>query len=349
MKRYNNIYQKICSIDNLREAHQNARKGKTNYKEVQMVDSNEDYYLYEIHKTLLAKTYQTSEYIDFEVNDKGKIRKISKLPYYPDRIVHWAIMLQTKDIFEKTFIYDSYASIPNKGTHKLITKMNNAMQNKEDTKYCLKIDIKKYFPNVNKQILKSMLRKKFKDTDLLWLFDEIVDSYSDGLPIGNYISQYLSNYYLTYFDHWAKEQLNIKHYFRYMDDIVILHNNKLQLRIIRIQIDNYLKEQLKLKVKNNWQIFPTFIRGVDFLGYRLFGDYTLLKKKIAQNIKKKCKTIQKVGVKEYDLNSIMSYMGWLKHCNSYHFANKYVNPIIERIEKYEKVVKHKQATRLFAS
>lgn len=349
MKRYNNLYDKIYDMDNLREAHKNARRGKSSYKEVQMVDSNEDYYLYNIHLMLKNKTYKTSEYINFEADDKGKIRKISKLPYYPDRIVHWAIMLQTKDIFEKTFIYDSYASIPNKGTHKLITKMNMAMQNKENTAYCLKIDIKKYFPNVDKQILKSMLRKKIKDLNLLWLFDEIVDSYDEGLPIGNYISQYLSNYYLTYFDHWVKEELKIKHYFRYMDDIVILHSNKLELRIIRIKIDDYLKNNLNLKIKNNWQIFPTFIRGVDFLGYRLFGDYILLRKKIAKNIKDKCKLIKKRGVKQHDLNSIMSYMGWLMHCNSYNFTKKYVSPIIGRIKKHEQIVKHKQTIRLLAS
>jgi RNA-directed DNA polymerase len=349
MKRYGNLYEKVCSMDNLREAHKNARRGKTNYKEVKMVDANEDYYLYNIHKMLINKEYKTSPYINFEVDDKGKIREISKLPYYPDRIVHWAIMLQTKDVFERTFIYDSYASIPEKGTHKLINKMNAAMQNKKDTQYCLKIDIKKYFPNVDKYILKAMLRKKFKDDDLLWLFDEIVDSYDKGLPIGNYISQYLSNYYLTYFDHWVKEHLKIKHYYRYMDDIVILHHDKLELRFIKLHIDNYLKTELKLKIKSNWQIFPTFVRGVDFLGYRLFGDYTLLRKKIAQNIKKKCRSIDKLGAKQHDINSIMSYMGWLMHCNAYNFTKKYINPIVRRVEKYESIVKHKQATRLLAS
>jgi RNA-directed DNA polymerase len=339
MKRYGNIYDKIWDLDNLRKAHQSARKGKAHYKEVKMVNKNPDYYLKKIQAQLKNKTYQTSQYTKMFINDKGKTREIAKLPYYPDRIVHWAVMLKTEQVFIKHFIYDTYASIPNKGTHKVVNKIKKDILNKKKTKYALKIDIKKFFPNIDKPILKSLLRKKFKDKDLLWLFDEIIDSYDNGMPIGNYISQYLSNYYLSFFDHWVKEELKVKYYYRYMDDIVILSDSKLKLRLLFVQIDDYLKHNLKLKIKNNWQIFPTHIRGIDFLGYRLFGKYTLLRKKIAKRIKKKCKSVNKKGSQKNDLNSLMSYMGWLQHCNSYNFIKKHMVKPIKAVKKYEKIYK----------
>lgn len=335
MKRYGNLYPKIYDIENLRLAHINARKNKSHYKEVKMVNKDPDKYLYQIQKMLKKKTYKTSPYTYSKINDKGKIREISKLPYFPDRIVHWAVMLQTEKIFINTFITDTYASLPNRGTHKVINKMQHAMQNRKETKYTLKLDVKKFFPNIDQNILKSLLRRKFKDKDLLWLFDEIIDSADKGLPIGNYISQYLSNYYLTYFDHWLKEKMGVKYYYRYMDDMIVFGNSKLKLRLLRVYIDDYLKNELNLKIKSNWQIFPTYVRGVDFLGYRLFGDYTLLRKKIVKSIKAKVKTINKRGVKINDINSIMSYMGWLTHCNSYNFVKKYMEPTIKKVKKYE--------------
>lgn len=335
MKRLGNVYHKIWDIENLRLAHINARKGKSHYKEVKMVNENVDYYLYKIQEQLKNKTYKTSKYVHSIINDKGKERVISKLPYYPDRIVHWAIMLQIENTFIKNFIEDTYASLPNRGTHKVIKKIDRALKDKEKTKYTLKLDIKKFFPNIDKEILKSLLRKKFKDKDLLWLLDEIIDSSEKGLPIGNYISQYLSNFYLSYFDHWVKENLRIKHYYRYMDDIIILESDKFTLRLYKLHIDHYLKTKLKLKIKPNWQIFPTFVRGIDFLGYRLFGDYILLRKKISNSIKKKINRIKKDGVKTNDLNSIMSYMGWLEHCNAFNFSKKYMFPTIKKVKKYE--------------
>lgn len=335
MKRLGNVYHKIWDIENLRLAHINARKGKSHYKEVKMVNENVDYYLYKIQEQLKNKTYKTSKYVHSIINDKGKERVISKLPYYPDRIVHWAIMLQIENTFIKNFIEDTYASLPNRGTHKVIKKIDRALKDKEKTKYTLKLDIKKFFPNIDKEILKSLLRKKFKDKDLLWLLDEIIDSSEKGLPIGNYISQYLSNFYLSYFDHWVKENLRIKHYYRYMDDIIILESNKFTLRLYKLHIDHYLKTKLKLKIKPNWQIFPTFVRGIDFLGYRLFGDYILLRKKISNSIKKKINRIKKDGVKTNDLNSVMSYMGWLEHCNAFNFSKKYMFPTIKKVKKYE--------------
>ena len=272
IKRYGNIYDKIYDYDNLKLAHRQARKGKSHYREVKMVNANEDEYLIQLQNMLIWKIYKTSDYEVFIKNDTGKEREIYRLPYFPDRICQWAIMLQIEDVLLKTFADFSCASIPNKGIHYALKLLGRYMKDEENTIYCLKIDIKKFFPNIDHEILKQLLRRKFKDRDLLWLLDEIVDSIEGGkgIPIGNYTSQYFANFYLTYFDHWLKEEKGVKYVIRYMDDIIVFHNNKDWLHQLRKDIEEYLWDNLKLELKENYQVFPSRIRGVDFVGYRHF-------------------------------------------------------------------------------
>lgn len=335
MKRYSGLYEKIYDIQNLRLAHKNARKGKSHYSEVKMVDSNPDYYLFLKQEMLKNKTYKTSEYEIFKKIDKGKEREIYKLPYFPDRIVHWAVMQVIEPIWMKTFIFDTYSSIKGRGIHKGLKRLHKAMKDREGTKYCLKFDIKKFYPSINHVILKQIIRKKIKDKDLLWLLDEVIDSVEGetNVPIGNYLSQYFGNLYLTYFDHWLKEEKKIKYYFRYCDDCVILHHDKKFLHELRKEIEKYLDENLKLKIKENWQVFPTYVRGVDFLGYRSFGDFTLLRKSTAKQLKRKMRKLKQKIDKGETLNfsdkcSINSYLGWLKWCNSYRLRQKYIEPLL---------------------
>ncbi len=162
----------------------------------------------------------------------------------------------------------------------------------------------------------KLLRKKIKDNDLLYLLDNIIDS-AEGVPIGNYLSQYLANFYLTYFDHWLKEVKGIKYYFRYCDDIVILHNDKEYLHKLLEDIKVYLKNNLKLEVKSNYQVFPVDKRGLDFVGYKSYHTHILLRK----NIK-----LRFIRMIKYNNNwkSIASYKGWLDHCNSINLSTKYL-------------------------
>jgi retron-type reverse transcriptase len=331
MKRYGNLYEKIYDMDNLYLAHKNARKGKAHYTEVKMVDSNPDYYLRQIHEMLKNKTYKTSPYEIFTKIDKGKEREIYKLPYYPDRIVHWAIVQIIEPIWMKTFIYDTYSSLKGRGIHKGLLRLHKAMKDRENTQYCLKFDIKKFYPSINHRILKQIIRKKIKDKDLLWLLDSIIDSVEGetNVPIGNYLSQYFGNLYLTYFDHWLKEEKKVKYYFRYCDDCVILHHDKAFLHQLRKDTEKYLYEKLILKIKENWQVFPTYIRGVDFLGYRSFGGYTLLRKSTAKTFKRKMRKLKKKeSLTDRDICSIMSYKGWLKWCDGYNLEKKYIEPLL---------------------
>ena len=326
LKRHSHLYEKIYDIDNIIMAHHEARKGKSHYRGVKKVNKNEIGYCQKISNMLKDKTYIIDEnsYQYMSIIDKGKQRDIYKLPYYPHRIIQWAIMLQLEPIFKKMFISDTYASIKGRGIHDALRKIKNVV-NKNKNIYCLKLDIQKYYPSIDNKILYKMIENKFKDKELLKLLEYIIFSLGDkGQPIGSLLSQYLGNFYLTKFDHWVKEELRIKHYYRYCDDMVILLNDKDELHNIRCKIDKYLKEELNLKLKENYQVFPVGIRGIDFLGYRIYPHFTLLRKRNAVKMKKRIVKIKKYNVINYSaFCSINSFMGWLKHCDSYNFIIKY--------------------------
>lgn len=333
MKRYNNLFEKIVSLDNIKLAHEKARRGKRHYKEVIMVNAEPGKYFQEIRKMLVEKTFINSKYTKVtKITDNGKVREILKLPYYPDRIIHHAIMNVLEPIWFKTLIRDTYSSIKGRGIHDGVKRVKEALRDKENTQFCLKLDIQKFYPSINNELLKLTIRKKIKDSDVLWLLDEIIDS-TKGVPIGNYLSQYFANLFLNDFDHWIKENHKEKYYFRYCDDIVILHKSKQHLHRLQREIVQYLAG-CELKVKSNWQVFPINIRGIDFLGYRFFHNYVLVRKSISQKLIKKTALIRKgwENAKPTEvINSIMSYMGWLKYANAKNLFNKIIDKEIYNI------------------
>ena len=350
MKRYGYLYEQIYSMENLELAHQHARKHKTWYKEIKQIDANPEPFLKELQDMLINHTYKTSKYETFVKKEHGKEREIFKLPYFPDRICQWAILQIIEPYVMKYFTKNTYSAIPGRGIHACLHDVVNAVQyDVPNCQYCLKIDARKFYPSIDHHILKMIYRRMFKDNELLWLLDEIIDSTPEGsgIPIGNYLSQYSGNIYLTPFDHWIKEVKHIKHYFRYMDDIVIFSSSKSELHKLRKEIDIFFTEKMKLHVKDNWQVFPTYKRGVDFVGYRVFMNYILLRKSTAKDFKKKMRKIDQKRMDGKEMNhsewcSIHSYNGWLKHCDSYRLSKKYIKPI-ERYANcyYEQNIKGK--------
>lgn len=316
MKRLGNLFERIIDKENIRLAHFNAQKGKTFYKEVKMVNADIDFYVESIHRMLADKTFKNAPYEIVYKRCSGKDREIYKLPYYPDRIIHHAIMQIVEPIWQSVLIDATYSSIKGRGIHTGLKRLKIDLENVEKTQYCLKLDIKKFYPSVNNAVLKSIVRRKIKDEDLLWLLDEIIDS-TQGVPIGNYLSQYLSNVYLAYFDHYCKEVLSIKYYHRYCDDIVILHSSKEHLHTVYKVIETYLNDVLKLQVKSNYQVFPVAVRGIDFLGYRFYHTHILLRKRIAKAMKR---AVRKKGPS----TAAASYYGWCKHANCYNLRQKYL-------------------------
>ena len=298
MKRLNNeVFDKICDIENLREAHKNARRGKTHYAEVKMVDENLDFHLDKIKFMLEEDAYQVSKYTVKKIFDRTKEREIFILPYFPDRIIQWAIMLQIRDRIERNLISSTYASIPNRGIHNALNKMDKDIR-KENPVYYLKLDVKKFYPSIDKEILKLKVSRVIKCKRTLGLIFKIIDSVENGIPIGNYLSQYLGNLYLSDLDHYCKEKLKCKMYYRYMDDIVILNKDKKILHEILSEIKMFLEKE-KLELKQNYRISIIEKEGIDFLGFRHFGDKIILRK----SIKNKLKTMTP--------KNIGSYYGWI--------------------------------------
>lgn len=313
MKRKGHIYEKIISIDNLTLAEKKARSGKLEQHGVKLFDRRPDTNIFLLHEMLLNKSYKTSPYKVFKIYEP-KEREVYRLPYFPDRITHHAVMIQLESLFVSTFTADTYSCIKGKGIHAAVRGAKLALQDKTSTQYCLKMDIKKFYPSVDHAVLKLLLRRKIKDADLLWLLGEIIDS-APGLPIGNYLSQYFANFYLTYFDHWIKENKAVKYYFRYADDLVILSSDKNYLHELQAEITKYLKERLNLTVKDNYQVFPVEARGIDFVGYVFRHSHTRMRKTIKQSFARKLKN-------DASRESIASYIGWAKHCNSKHLVKK---------------------------
>ena len=311
----------MCNIELIREADANARKGKHNYG-----IKKHDVHAEEDNQKLLEDfkngTYKTSPYQTFNIWEP-KPRTIYRLPYYPDRIAHWAIMLVMEPIWVKSFIPTTYACIKGRGIHKLVKDLKKVLRhNPEETKYCLKLDIKKFYPSINHDILKEIIRRKIKDPKMLHLLDGIIDSTS-GVPIGNYLSQFFANLYLTYFDHWLKEEIGIKYYYRYADDIVVLSENKEYLRKILILIKMYLRQVLKLEVKSNYQVFEIEERGLDFVGYVFRHNYIKLRKSIKLNLFKTIHKYKRGKLNDFELDKrLASYGGWSKYCNSKHLLQK---------------------------
>jgi RNA-directed DNA polymerase len=319
MKRWNNIYEQIYSIDNLCLADEKARKGKGDQYGIRVHDRNREANLYHLQQMLITKTYKTSEYTTFKVFET-KERDVYRLPYFPDRITHHAVMNILESKFVATFTADTFSCIKKRGIHGAMRSVKKALRDVPGTQYCLKLDIKKFYPNIDHSVLKDLLRRKFKDPDLLWLLDEIIDS-ADGVPIGNYLSQYFANFYLTYFDHWIKEVKGVKYYFRYADDLVILASTKQELHQLLADIREYLGTELKLIIKSNYQIFPVAARGIDFVGYVFFHTHTRLRKSIKKNFARKLAS-------RISQATIASYCGWTDHCNSNHLMKKLIKQAV---------------------
>lgn len=346
MKRLNNLFEKVISIDNLRLADERARKGKLHSYGVQLHDKNREAHILALHEQLKNGIFKTSPYHVFKIYEP-KERLIYRLPYFPDRILHHAIMNVLEPIWVSVFTKDTYSCIKNRGIHACTKSVRRALrEDKNGTRYCLKIDVRKFYPSIKHSVLKSIIRRKIKDARLLALLDEIIDSTDNprlsvsnyvsgidskvvavdgkGVPIGNYLSQYFANLVLAYFDHWLKEEKRVKYYWRYADDIVILSDSKDFLHNLLYEIRAYFAN-LELTVKKNYQVFPVESRGIDFLGYVFYHTHTRLRKSIKQKL---CRRVAHLNKRKKQLpqvayrQQICSWWGWCKYCNSINLFNK---------------------------
>ena len=320
MKRIGNLYQKIISVENLRLADEKARRGKTRTYGVRVHDKNREANILALHEALLTKTFKTSPYDVFTIYEP-KERLIFRLPYYPDRIVHHAIMNVLEPIWVKTFTYNTYSCVKGRGIEGCARQVDKIIRDfKGKPLYCLKIDIKKYYPSISHRVTKRLVRRKIKDADLLWLLDEIIDS-AEGLPIGNYLS--------------LKERPHIA-CVEYADDIPFLAESKEVLHEVFKFIKDYLENDLELTIKGNYQIFPIAKnrqdrhgRALDYVGYQFFREQKLIRKSIKKNF---CHAVSRLNRRQPPLDAkaykqaVAPWLGWAQHSNSKHLLKTIIKP-----------------------
>lgn len=338
MRRFGDCYSDVYGTATLTEAAKRACASRKDREEVKRFQENQDILLQKLQQSLIDHTYRSSEYRIFQVHENGKTRDVADLPLYPDRICHWAIALVAEEMICSKLIDQTHASRPNHGIHSAVNDVKGYLAKDKRLKYCLKLDIKKFFPSIDKLIMKRVFRDVFKDKELLIELDKIIDQYPyPGIAIGNRVSPMFANLYLSGIDHLMKEKHHVHYYVRYMDDIIILGYSKQWLHKMRETIASYLAD-ISLVLKENWQVFPIDSRGIDFVGYRIYTDHVLLRKRNKKKLAKACKKIQDKlddggKVSRHDRGTLASYKGLLKWCDGYHLYQKTIGETERMIEE----------------
>lgn len=325
MKRAGYLFDAFMSFENLYSAYKKARKGCGKTDEVMKFSYFIEKELFNLQRELRENTYIPAPYRSFKIYDP-KERTISVAPFR-DRVVHHAIINVIEPLFEPSFIFHSYATRKNKGTHKAIGQAQKFL--KTNT-WFLKMDISKYFDSINHGILRSQIERKINDKQFLSVIYRIIDNGGNngiGLPIGNLTSQFLANVYLSTFDHHVLEKSNPNAYLRYMDDFVLFDNDKAKLKALKQQIDKYLKENLVLTIKPSSVCINSKASGLTFLGARVYTSLLRIGNTNLKRVKKRLRERkyqyekQKISEKQYcdSLNSITAH---LKFFDSYYLRKQ---------------------------
>lgn len=325
-----NQYDRKLTYENLMKAHLNSRKGKGLRKEIILFNLKQEEYIMWLYDKLKNGTYKHSRYTSFTITDP-KFRVIEKSKYI-DRIVHrWYVDNFMKEYFVKSFIDTSYACIENKGMHKACLDVQNAMKHCKrvwNNYYIIKMDVAKYFQNIDKTILYSILQRKIKDEKLLWLTREILYSngIDKGLPIGNYTSQCFANIYLNELDQYAKHNLKLKYWYRYMDDMIAIVKTKEEAIEKLYKIRVFLYRNLGLELNSKTQIIKSR-QGVNFCGYKI-NEYRLkIRDKGKRKLKKKIKYL-KYKIRNGKMTSkeakkyLAGHLGYIKIANVENLKNR---------------------------
>ena len=322
MKSCNNFYEKIASYNNLNLAYEKARINKSKKDYVIDFEKNLNINIKSLRTELLLNYYQPMPLKTFILRDP-KTRKISKSDFR-DRVIHHALVNVIEPIFDKTFIYDSCANRKGKGTSFAIKRFEKfqrkVTKNYSSGGYCFKADIKHYFQEVNHDILISIIKRKIKDERVIWLIKKIIKNVpvgrvggetEKGMPLGNLTSQFFANVYLNELDYFIKHELKVKYYIRYVDDFVILHSSKEQLESWKNKIQEFLKDNLKLELHLNKSKIIPLSKGIDFVGFRNFYHFKLLRKRNIKNMKSKIRQYKNNKISKVKMFEI--YQGWKAH------------------------------------
>ncbi len=334
MKRYGNIYPQIINFENILIAAKKAQRGKRFRENILAFNDNLEAKLAQLQSELTNKTYKPGAYRTFYIKEP-KLRMISAAPY-KDRVIHHALCNVILPLIERTFIADSYANRVGFGTHKALHRFTEFARS---SRYVLQCDIQKYFPSIDHEILKDLLHRKIKCPDTLWLIDTIIDNSNEqlpiveyfmgdelltplqrrrGLPVGNLTSQFFANVYLNGFDHFVKEQLHVQKYLRYVDDFSLFSDDWNFLFDARLAIEEYLGNQLRLKIHPiKSQLFETK-HGANYVGFRILPNCIRVRTENLRRARRRLKIMQNKYEKgkidsERVSESIQSWFAHLEH------------------------------------
>ena len=329
-KTIRNRYYKYLTYEKLMEAHNKSKKGKGYRKELIKFNLKQEEYIIWLLDKLKNKTYKHGGYTKFYVTEP-KLRKIEKSRYI-DRIVHrWVVDNFLEPAFVVQFIPTSFACLKGKGMHRAAIYVQKTMRHcKQIWKeyYILKMDIAKYFDNINKKILLEIIERKIKDKNLIWLIKEILyaQKREKGLEIGNYTSQMFANIYLNEIDQYIKHNLKIKYYCRYLDDSVLIVKTKKEAKEVLKEIKKFLKDNLELELNKKTQIFKNK-QGVNFCGYKINEYRMKIRDKGKRKLKKKIKYLTK-SIKNKNMTSkeskkyLAGHIGYIKYANANNLLEK---------------------------
>ena len=342
MKTYNNLWEHLCSYENLGLAFQKARKNKTQKLYVTEFEDNLQENLSALRTELLLYTYSPKPLKTFVLHDP-KTRKISKSEFR-DRVIHHAICNVLGPIFDRSFIYDSYANRKGKGTLKAVKRFDvfkrKISRNCTQKAFILKADIKHYFDEVDCSLLIEIIRKRIKDEKVIWLIKKIFSNYQTkkegkGMPLGNLTSQFFANVYLNELDQFVKNELKIKYYIRYVDDFVILSKDKKYLEETKDKIHAFIKQNLLLELHPDKCKILLLKDGIPFLGFRIFQHHKLLKKSNLRKMKRtleEYKALYDAGLIDYDkvYDCFQGWFAYIKNANTY----KLQKNIKQKLQEY---------------
>lgn len=340
---YRNLYSKLCSFQNLHKAFKKAAKNKRNKRYVVEFELNLENELLDIKSELKSFTYRPHPLKRFVIRDP-KTREISA-PIFRDRVVHHALCSIIEPIFNRTFIFDSYANRKHKGTLAAILKfdeymrkvskngriLNKSQYSNQVCGYALKADIKHYFNTVDHGILLEIIKRKIKDEKIIRIIEVFLKNYSNknkGMPLGDLTSQFFANVYLNELDQFVKNELKAKWYIRYVDDFVILHESKEMLKHYKNQINKFLRT-LKIELHPDKTKIISLSSGIKFLGFRIFYYYKLPTKNNIQTIRNRIKQFKEKYeqgsiYEETILESLEGWGAYAMHADTYNLRNKLI-------------------------
>lgn len=350
MKTYKNLYSQITNFDNIYHAWRKARKGKRYHASVIAFEHDIDNEMLRLRDELQSQTWQVGGYRSFTVHEP-KRRKISAAPFR-DRIVHHALINIIEPIYERKFIFDSYANRKGKGTHKALDRCTYYMRR---YKYVLQCDIQQFFPAIDHQILKSILAKTIACQPTLALCEKIIDSgvgvlsaeydmryFPDddlfavergrGLPIGNLTSQFWANVYMNELDQYVKHTLRCKAYTRYVDDFLLFADDKETLHQWREQMITFL-QSLRLTIHENRAQPKPVTHGIPFLGFTVYPTHCRLKRSRGIYYRRRLKMLYrrfKAGeiTREEGRASVMAWLGHVQHGDTYNLRRKMFREVV---------------------